>query len=86
MTPEEHDALVEQSIRERKAAKEANHTCPVCGEPGLLPLGGPGHYWFEHRCGAYSPLRATLEEALAAEGWNVIDPELQANLHPPVGG
>lgn len=83
---EEFAAFAERGNRERKAAKDANHCCPICGGPGLLPLGGPGSYWFEHTCGAYSRLCATLEEALNPEGWQVVDAELNAAMYPPVGG
>ena len=88
MTPERHTALVKQGIEERKAAIRAMHTCPVCGsnDPILMPMGGPGSYWFEHTCGAYSLVKPTLEEALKPEGWTTISPEDNARMYPPIGG
>lgn len=59
---------VEQSRRERKAFRESGSLCPHCGGDGLVPFGGPGMYWIEHHCGAYSGLKPTLEEALVS-GW-----------------
>jgi hypothetical protein len=76
---------VEQSKKARQAFQQANHECPVCGELGLLPLGGPGSYWIEHSCGAYSEMKPTLEEALNSK-WVNVDPELNARMYPPVGG
>lgn len=86
MTPGE---AVQKSIEDRKRHREAKHPCPMCGcdDPPLVPLGGPGSYWFEHACGAYSPLCLTLEEALATDAlhWHLVDPGLNACMYPPVG-
>jgi hypothetical protein len=86
MTLEQHKALVKQGIEERNAARRAMHACPMCKEPQLAPMGGPGSYWFECQCGAYSPLKPTLEEALNPEGWQMVDPDLNALMYPPIGG
>lgn len=58
---------VEQSRRERKAFREKNSLCPHCGGDGLRALGGPGSYWIEHHCGAYSAVKPTLDEAFRSE-------------------
>lgn len=77
--------IVEQSRQERAAFTEGYRSCPHCGELGLLACGGPGSYWIEHSCGAYSKLSATLEEAYASE-WELIGEDMNGAMIPPVGG
>jgi hypothetical protein len=85
ITADKHEALVKQGIQERKAFKEENHICPVCGGDDLLPCGGPGSYWIEHCCGVYSDISPTLKEALGSN-WHQISQELNDCTYPPVGG
>ena len=80
-----HDELVKQGINERKAFKEEGHACPLCGGSDLFPCGGPGSYWIEHFCAAYSQIAPTLKEALESD-WVQVDPELNNRMHPPIGG
>lgn len=46
------------------------HNCPVCFNSVLVPLGGPGSYWFKCKCGAYSSLCETIEECLDSK-WQI---------------
>lgn len=85
--------IVEKSKQDRMAFQKEGRSCPSCGEAGfdgvpsppLSPCGGPGSYWIEHSCGAYSQLMPTLEEAYDSE-WVKVDADLNASMHPPVGG
>lgn len=87
MTAEEHARTVEESKETRRRFREANHPCPACCEPTLTPMGGPGNCWIECKCGVFSPMSKSYEEALAdVENWQEVEPELNARMHPPVGG
>lgn len=64
---------VTKGIEDRIKHRALNHCCPVCDEPGLVPFGSPRAYWFECACGAFSPMKDTLDEALGSEleSWRV---------------
>jgi hypothetical protein len=84
----EHDKKVHQESLLRKVVREKNLTCPVCGESGVGVYGGAGSWWFEHRCGSYSPLAKTWE--LAYEAW-CENPQAMTlpegtQMFPPIGG
>ena len=74
--------IVERSAKERKAFRDENHACPVCGGGELFICGGVGSYWIEHNCGAYSQLCETLPEALQSD-WVFAE---STNMYPPIGG
>jgi len=76
---------VEQGKQDRQAFRGEDHRCPECGGSDLMPCGGPGSYWIEHSCGAFSEMKPTLDQALAST-WQYVDPELNVRMHPPVGG
>lgn len=81
-----HEDRVKQSTEARRRVREASHECPLCGQPGLQPLGGMRSCWFECSCGAYSPLSATWEEALSnTDAWQIIGADSNACMHPKVG-
>ena len=86
-TVDELDVRIREDRARRMAFREESHSCPMCGAPGLIPLGGNRTCWFECSCGAYSALSPTWEEALSnTQGWQNVDPGLNARMVPPVGG
>jgi hypothetical protein len=86
MDAAEYEQLVKDEIVIRKKLREEKNPCPVCLQPGVIPLGGGKTCWWECACGAYSPMCKSWEEALKAPDWPVIDPEDNARMYPPVGG
>lgn len=87
LTPDPMTDAIVKDREARKAFMAAGHACPACCETRLLALGGRGSCWLECPCGAYSPMSPTWEEALQEiDAWEVVDPELNARMHPPVGG
>lgn len=81
------DEKIAKDREARKAFMEKGHACPACTEVKLLACGGLGSCWLECSCGAYSPMSPTWEEALQElDAWEVVGPELNARMHPPVGG
>jgi len=88
MTESEHDKKVHQESLLRKAVRERKLACPSCGDTGVGIYGGAGSWWFEHRCGSYSPVEKTPE--LAYEAWGQKPQQLElpegAVMYPPIGG
>lgn len=86
MTPEEHyNQQVTAERDQRKQLREAYHVCPLCRKEFVVPLGGGRTCWWECKCGGYSQLCRTWEDALTSQ-WVVVDPELNARMYPPIGG
>ncbi len=86
MDATEYEQLVKDEIVIRGRLREEKHSCPECLQAGVIPLGGGKTCWWECPCGAYSPMGKSWEEALKEPVWNVIDPEDNARMYPPVGG
>lgn len=83
----DYDKRVFQDRDKRVKLRGEGHLCPVCEVNKVVPLGGFTSCWWECPCGAYSPMARTWEEALQdVANWQMIDPELNARMHPPVGG
>lgn len=81
----DYDYQVKKDRETRKSLRSENRECPVCFEAGVIPLGGMNSCWWEHKCGAYSPLSKTWEEAFTDINWNLIDEECNACMYPQIG-
>lgn len=79
----------QQVVKDREVRKgfcAQNRECPVCFESGCIALGGMNHCWWEHKCGAYSPLAKSWEEAFTdVDNWELIDEVDNARLYPQIG-